>query len=142
MAQDAIIKAEAQTAAGALQAIYEHSQAGEISLAYAKILGADMLRSMTYGSNGYFWADTTDGVNVVLYGDKSVEGANRLNAEMGGIKYVQKILTAGKQPGGGYSAYSYPKKGGADPKAKRSFSLLFKPFDWVIGTGYYLEDVK
>jgi len=141
-AQNTIIKSEVQTAAGALQAIYDRSQAGEISLAYAKILGADVLRSMSYGNGGYFWADTTDGVNVVLPGNKAVEGTNRLNAEMNGVKYVQNILAAGKQPDGGFTQYWYPKKGEVDPKLKYSYSLLFKPFDWVIGTGYYMEDVK
>ena len=141
-AQDAVIKAEVQTAVGMLEGLNAKAQTGEISAAYAQKLGADLLRGLRYGQDGYFWADTTAGVNVVLYGDKKVEGTNRLNAEMKGIKYVQKIIAAGKQAGGGYTSYWYPKKGGTEPKAKHSFSLLFKPFNWVVGTGYYLEDVK
>jgi methyl-accepting chemotaxis protein len=141
-AQDAVIKSEVQTAVSMLTAINAKAKAGEISATYARNLGADLLRSMSYGQNGYFWADTAEGKNVVLYGDKKVEGTNRLNAEMNGIKYVQRIIAAGQQPGGGYSAYLYPKKGGIEPKAKRSFSLYFEPFNWVVGTGYYVEDVK
>ena len=141
-AQDAIIKTEVQTAVSMLAALNAKAKAGKISATYAKDLGADLLRSMSYGQNGYFWADTADGKNIVLYGDKKVEGTNRLNAEMNGVKYVQKIIAAGKLPGGGYTGYWYPKKDGAEPKAKRSFSLYFEPFNWVVGTGYYLEDVK
>jgi signal transduction histidine kinase len=32
----------------------------------AKKLGADLLRGLHYGVDGYFWADTEGGVNVVL----------------------------------------------------------------------------
>jgi len=140
--QDELIKSEVQTAVGALQALYDRSQRGEIALAYAERVGEDVLRNTTYGDGGYFWADTSDGTNVVLYGDKSVEGTNRANAEMNGIKYVQKILTAGQQPGGGYANYWYPKQGQTTPLAKRSYSLYFAPFDWVVGTGYYVSDIR
>jgi methyl-accepting chemotaxis protein len=140
--QDELIKSEVQTAVGALQTLYDRSQKGEIALAYAKRVGEDMLRNTTYGNGGYFWADMSDGTNVVLYGDKSVEGTNRANAEMNGMKYMQRILAAGQQPGGGYADYWYPKKGQTTPLAKRSYSLYFAPFDWVVGTGYYVSDIR
>jgi methyl-accepting chemotaxis protein len=39
----------------------------------------DLLRDMHYGTDGYFCADTKEGVNVVLYGRKDTEGRNRIN---------------------------------------------------------------
>lgn len=57
-----------------LGALYVKSQNGEITLEQAKKLGADLLRKLRYGTDGYFWADTTEGVNVVLYGRKDTEG--------------------------------------------------------------------
>ena len=137
--QDALIKAEVQTAVGALQTLYDQTRQGQISVAYAKRVGADMLRGMRYGADGYFFADTSDGTNVVLYGDKNVEGKNRLDAQMNGIYYVKEIIANGKKSGGGYTSYYYPKKGGKVPDKKRSYSLYFEPFDWVVGTGYYLQ---
>ena len=46
------------------------------------------------------------------------------------------------QAGGGYTDYWFYKKDDTKPLAKRAYSELFKPFNWVVGTGYYLEDVK
>jgi len=136
-AQDMLIKSEVQTAVSMLQAIYTKHQEGEMSLVQAKKLGADLLRELRYGTEGYFWADTTEGVNVVLYGRKDVEGKNRFEAkDKQGTFYIKEILAKGKA-GGGYVEYWFPKKGETTSQPKRSYVLLFKPFKWVVGSGYY-----
>ena len=45
------------------------------------------------------------------------------------------------QEGGGYSTYWFPKSGETEPLPKRAFSMYFKPFDWVVGTGNYIDDI-
>ena len=135
--QDRLIKSEVETAISMLQAIYTKHQRGEMSLDQAKKLGADLLRELRYGSDGYFWADTIKGVNVVLYGRKDVEGRNRIeDKDPKGRYYVKEFLAKAKK-GGGYVEYSFPKKGETKPMAKRSYVLPFEPFGWVVGTGYY-----
>jgi methyl-accepting chemotaxis protein len=136
-AQDLLIKCEVETAVSMLGAIYFMHQKGEMTLEKAKQLGADLLREMRYGTEGYFWADTTEGVNIVLYGRKDVEGRNRLEAkDQKGTFYVQEFLAKGKA-GGGYVEYWFSKKGQAVAQPKRSYVLGFAPFGWVVGSGYY-----
>jgi signal transduction histidine kinase len=135
---DLLIKSEVETAVSMLQAIFAKHQRGEMTLEQAKKLGADLLRELQYGKDGYFWADTTDGVNVVLYGRKDVEGRNRLeDKDSKGAFYVKAFLEKGKA-GGGYVEYLFPKKGETEALPKRSYVQAFTPFGWVIGTGYYL----
>jgi methyl-accepting chemotaxis protein len=135
--QDLLIKSEVETAVSMLQAIFTKHQEGEMTLKQAKKMGADLLRGLRYGTEGYFWADTTEGVNVVLYGRKDVEGKNRLeDKDQQGTFYIKEFLAIGKA-GGGYVEYWFPKKGETAPQPKRSYVLLFKPFGWVIGSGYY-----
>jgi len=135
--KDFLIKCEVETAVSMLQAIFDKHQTGELNLYEAKKLGADLLRDLRYGKDGYFWADTIEGVNVVLYGRKDVEGINRLEAQdHKGNYFIKDILTAGIA-GGGYIEYWFPKLKETEAVPKRSYSLLFKPFGWVIGTGYY-----
>ncbi|MEA3419123.1 MAG: cache domain-containing protein [Campylobacterota bacterium] len=137
LAQDILIKSEVETAVNMLQAIYTKHQEGEMSLIQAKKLGADLLRELRYGSEGYFWADTTEGVNVVLYGRKDVEGKNRLEVkDMQGTFYIKEFLAKSKE-GGGYVEYWFAKKGQTASQPKRSYVLLFEPFGWVVGSGYY-----
>ena len=138
ISRDALIKCEVETAISLLQAIHIKQQSGEMTIEVAKKLGADLLRELKYGTDGYFWADTTGGVNVVLYGRKDVEGRNRLEDKDGnGVFYVKEFLEKGKGEGG-YVNYSFSKKGEAAQQPKRSYVLEFKPFGWVVGTGYYL----
>ncbi len=142
--QDLLIKAQVQTACSLLQGVYLKHKKGEITLRQAKKLGADLLRGLRYGDkrDGYFFADTLKGVNVVLPVNRKIEGKNRAKAKMLGVFYVEEIKKSALKKGGGFTEYFFPKMGGKEPLQKRSFSLLFKPFGWVVGTGYYLEDVK
>ncbi len=136
-AHDLFIKNEVETAVSMLQAIFKIHQKGELTLEQAKKLGADLLRELSYGTEGYFWADTTEGVNVVLYGRKDVEGRNRIeDKDDQGTFYVKEFMAKGKA-GGGYIEYWFPKEGQTKSQPKRSYVLLFKPFGWVVGSGYY-----
>ncbi len=136
-AHDLLIKSEVETAVSMLKAIFTKHQQGEMTLDQAKKLGADLLRELRYGDEGYFWADTTEGVNVVLYGRKDVEGRNRLeDKDQQGTYYIKEFLAKGKA-GGGYVEYWFPKKGDTISQPKRSYVLLFKPLGWVVGSGYY-----
>ena len=136
-AQDILIKSEVETAVSMLQAIFTKYQKGEMNLVQAKKLGADLLRELRYDTEGYFWADTTEGVNVVLYGRKDVEGKNRLeDKDKQGTFYIKEILAKSKA-GGGYVEYWTPKWEQITPQPKRSYVFLFNPFKWVIGSGYY-----
>ncbi len=47
-----------------------------------------------------------------------------------------------QREGKGFVDYMWPKPGEKDPVAKLSFVRLFKPWNWVIGTGVYLETAE
>ncbi len=135
-ARDLLVRSEVETAVSMLRAIHAKHQRGAMTLEQAKALGAELLRELRYGDDGYFWADTTEGVNVVLYGRADVEGRNRLEArDQKGNFYVKDFLAKGKA--GGYVEYWFVKKGGTAELPKRSYVLLFEPFGWVVGSGYY-----
>jgi len=140
---DLLIKNQTQQALSMLEAVYGGHKDGKYTFEQAKSMGADLLRGLRYGDkkDGYFWADTTDGTNVVLYGNKDVEGKNRIDSYVGGVYHVREIIANGKKSGGGFTDYYFTRKDGQQPLAKRGFSLYFEPFDWIVGTGYYLEDL-
>lgn len=123
-----------------LQAIYQKSRSGEMSPDQATILGADLLRDLGYGKEGYIWADTVDDVNVVLCWKRELEGTNRLDhKDPKGVYDVRLFLSTGKA-GGGYVNYLLHRKNEQNWVPKRAYVKLFKPFGWVVGSGYYLDD--
>ena len=141
--QDMLARNEVYSAISMLDALNNKVKTGEMSLASAKKLGADLLRNMRYGATKdlYFFVDTTEGVNVVMLGDKTIEGKNRLSEMANGVYYIKELIKTSQQADGGYVNYMYPKPGETKAKEKRSYALEFKPFCWVVGSGYYIEDV-
>ncbi|MBP9044411.1 MAG: cache domain-containing protein [Spirochaetes bacterium] len=139
---DKIIRTQVENAISMLAQINKMKEQGIFTEEQAKKYGADILRELRYDKDGYFWADTEDGVNVVLYGSPT-EGTNRINfQDVKGTYIIQKIIAAAKQPGGGYTDYWFPKKGETVAKQKRGYSLFFEPFKWSVGTGNYIDDIE
>lgn len=138
---DTNIHDEVQNACSMLQGVYNKYQAGVYTLDEAKKIGADLLRGLTYGADGYFWADTYEGVNVVLLGT-ATEGTNRIDTkDATGFEMVKAAIKTGQQDGGGYIDFLFPHKGETEPAPKRGYTLAFKPFGWVIGTGNYTDNI-
>jgi len=139
---DSNIKQQVENACSMLQSIFNKTKSGEYTLSQAKVIGADFLRELKYGTDGYFWADTYDGTNVVLLGTES-EGKNRLHAtDAAGFKMVEAAIDAGRKPEGGYVDYQFPKPNETSPSPKRAYTKAFEPFQWVIGTGNYTDFVE
>jgi methyl-accepting chemotaxis protein len=121
--------------------IYKQQLNGALSEQEAKKKAADLVRDLHYNNDNYFWIDTTDGVNVVLLG-RDTEGKNRYNAQdSSGTYYIQNIIKAGMQPEGGYSQWMFPKPNEKEATLKRGYSLLFTPYQWVIGTGNWTDSM-
>lgn len=138
---DTKIREQVENAISLLDAVYARYEAGELTLAEAQTLGADLVRELRYGTDGYFWIDTTEGVNVVLLGNDT-EGTNRLNAsDEFGNYYVKMFMENAKKPEGGYSEYWFPRAGATEADPKRAYTKLFEPFGWVVGTGNYIDTI-
>lgn len=138
---DSNIKQQVENACSMLQAVADKAKNGEYTMEEAERIGADLLRELKFGEDGYFWADKYDGTNVVLLGN-DVEGTNRINTEdVTGFKMVKAIIEVGRQPEGGYVDYHFPRANETEPSPKRSYSKAFEPFQWVVGTGNYTDFV-
>ncbi|MCW3805963.1 methyl-accepting chemotaxis protein [Marinilabiliaceae bacterium D04] len=134
------IKNQVETAYSLLNEVYNKYVQGEFSEERARIIAADMVRGLTYGEAGYFWIDTSDGTNVVLLGN-ATEGTNRFDLQDVHGKYLIREIIKVAVAGGGYTEYWFPKKGETEALPKRSYSKYFEPFDWVLGTGNYIDDI-
>jgi methyl-accepting chemotaxis protein len=137
---DKLIKNEIETAASMLLKIDKLSQNNLITPDQKELLAQELLRNLKYGDKGYFWADTKEGKNVVMLGYET-EGKNRLNQQDEKGNYLFKDIIKAGLDGGGYSNYWFSKPGEDTPLPKRSYSLYVAPFNWVIGTGNYIDDI-
>jgi methyl-accepting chemotaxis protein len=139
---DRLVQAQVTQAHSMLTALVKERDSGALKPEEALRLGANLLRGLNYGKDTYFWADTYDGVNVVLLGGAS-EGKPRWDLQDAKGKYmVRDIIAAARQPGGGYVDYWFPRPGQTEPAPKRSYALAFEPFQWSLGSGNYVDDIE
>lgn len=138
---DRTVKLQVQTAYSLIQDTYNSQQKGELTPEEAKKKAADLVRKLQYDKDNYFWIDTTEGINVVYLG-RDTEGKSRFDSkDSKGIFYIREIITNGSSVGGGYTNYSFAKPNQTEALPKRSYSLLFQPYNWVIGTGNWVDDI-
>jgi len=138
---DRNIRLETETAVSMVNNIYKKQQQSLLTEEQAKQQAADLLRNLRYDKDGYFWTDTAEGVNVVLLG-RNTEGKSRINdKDSNGMPFIQEIINNGMKDGGGYTDFWFPKPNEQQAKPKRGYSLLFKPYNWVIGTGNWVDDI-
>lgn len=102
---------------------------------------SEILRKMSYGEDNYFFAYDHEGKNIVnprltyfvgnnWYGLKNVEGKN----------IVRDMIKIG-QEGGGFYEHVWLKPSSGNYVNKLAFSTYFPKWDWMLGTGIYLDDV-
>jgi len=139
---DRTIKLEVQTAYSLVQDTYNRQQKGELTPEEAKKKAADLVRNLRFDTDNYFWIDTTAGINVVLLGREVSEGKSRYDGkDTQGKLFVQEFITNGTRSGGGYTGYTFAKPNQTEALPKRSYTLLFQPYNWVIGTGNWVDGI-
>src|SRR5579863_1659171 len=139
-------KARARAVTEAVLKIVESFEAkaakGEMTDAAAQDAAKQVLRAIRYDGGEYVIARGLDGVITVNGGFPDREGAKSLdNKDANGTLFSRDMINAAKA-GGGFSEYLWPKKPNTPPVRKATYSLLSPRWQWVVGSGVYLDDVE
>lgn len=138
------IKSEIQSAISILQSYYDLAQSGELTEETAKTAAADTIRNMRYrdDDSGYMWIDDTD-YNLVMHPIlPEQEGNNRYDlTDQNGVKIIQNIMASANE-GGGYNEFYFTKADGVTVAPKLAYSEMFEPWNWVVTTGNYIDDMN
>lgn len=134
------LKNETQVALSICQYNYGLAEQGLLTMDEAKKYSADAIRELRYNDgDGYFWVDTSKGVNVVLLG-RDTEGQSRWDStDPKGNKFIQEMIKNGMKEGGGYTNLMFAKPNETKPLPKINYTAYFEPFDWVMGTGVWVD---
>ena len=92
---------------------------------------------------GYFFIYSFDYECILLPVARHLEGTNFYNFKDGKGKYLTRdIITQVKAQGEGYMTWWFHKPSDMKNQYKKiGFNIHFKPYNWFIGTGEYVEDV-
>jgi len=116
---------------------------GTVSDEELKELIRNAVKSTRYGKSGYFWINDT-AAKIVMHPIKpQLDGRDMANyKDKGGKRIFSEFARVAKTQGEGFVDYVWPKPGFEKPQDKVSFVKLFKPFNWVVGTGEYVDNVS
>ncbi|SFB70412.1 methyl-accepting chemotaxis protein [Butyrivibrio sp. YAB3001] len=136
------LKNETQEAMSVCEIMYNRYQAGEMTMEEAQKAAADIIRELKYNDGaGYFWVDTSKGINVVLLG-RDTEGQSRWDSvDPNGTYFIQEMIKNGMQDGGGYTELMFAKPNETEPLPKINYTAYYEPFDWVMGTGVWVDHI-
>jgi two-component system NarL family sensor kinase len=133
------LKQYVELAIKSIEPYYLDSELDEVS---AKKLVAEKLSQLTYGSDGYFFVYDWSGVALVLPHQKERIGKNWWNVEdFKGKKLLQELIYVAKK-GGGFVDYFWHKPSKQEPLPKLSYAVSLDKWQWMVGTGVYLDDVE
>ena len=143
---DDSVKFQIQNAISILKTFYEEEQNGTLSHEQAQKEAIKIIKNIRYGddSSGYFWIDATDCTLIAHPILPQNEGQNRKNLkDKNGVTIIKKILSVvNENKEGGFSEFYFTKSDGITVAPKRTYSTLFKPWNWIVSSGNYYDDIN
>ncbi|NMG70361.1 methyl-accepting chemotaxis protein [Parazoarcus communis] len=120
---------------------------GEISEDEARRTALRALQLMRYGGTDgkaeYLYVWTSAGVSVMHPVRPEWAGRNMTEEIRDGAgRYtIKDIISVARASGSGFVDTSFPRPGQTVAVDKLQYIMTFQPWDWVIGTGVYVDDV-
>lgn len=129
------------TAHGVMENIFKKDRGDE---ANSRTDAKGVIGSLRYGpeNKDYFWINDT-GPTMIMHPYQSDLNGRDLSGyeDPNGKKLFIEMVNICREKGEGFVEYMWPKPGHDRPVPKLSYVKLFKGWDWIVGTGLYLDDI-
>ncbi|MBN1326944.1 MAG: cache domain-containing protein, partial [Candidatus Cloacimonetes bacterium] len=100
------------------------------------------LSRIRFGPSGYIFVNTNQGDALITDGEIVKEKRNLWDlSDPLGVKVIQEERKAVENPAGDFIHYSWRKMDGFEPEEKISFIKGFPQWKWMVGAGFYINDV-
>lgn len=121
----------------------EQVVAKKITLAEAKELALNSIKNLRYHGKEYFWIHGL-GLKMIMHPfkpDLDGKDISQLVDPNGTFPFreMNKVIDSS---GEGVVFYMWPRAGEEKPIEKMSYVANFKNWNWVIGTGVYIDDIR
>ncbi|WP_374033866.1 methyl-accepting chemotaxis protein [Bdellovibrio bacteriovorus] len=138
------IRATVDIATKVLEFYHDQYQQKILTEDEAKKQALAAVAKLRYSGNEYFWINDLHPTMLMhpikpeLNG-KDLSGFKDPNGFHLFVAFAEKGKTA---EGEGFVPYLWPKPGSPNPEPKISFVRNFKPWQWIVGSGVYVDDVE
>jgi len=134
----------AESARSIAAGYHARAAAGEMSDAEARVAAREALRMLRFDGGVEYVFIATGGLVAVMHPiNTRLEGQDVAEVRDRDGVYVFRELVDAARGGGGIVGYRWPKpqdpQGEAVPKL--SYGIWFEPWEWMVGTGVYVDDL-
>ncbi|MEP3431729.1 MAG: cache domain-containing protein [Roseibium sp.] len=134
------IKEITNTAASIAASYHEKEKAGELSREEAQQAAVAAIGAMRYEGNNYVFVFDYNSVGVSHVNPKLVGKDLSGLKDVNGVQVIAELVKVAKN-GGGDMPYLWPRAGSEEPIQKWSHAEGFAPWQWMLGTGVYIDDL-
>jgi len=100
------------------------------------------LSTYTYGKDSYIFIFDNK-FTTLAHPDKNEIGKDKSNfQDINGINVTKEIFKLSEKENGGFITYSFRKQQSTKETEKISYVKKFEDWDWIIGSGFYTDDIK
>ncbi|MFM5228895.1 methyl-accepting chemotaxis protein [Aeromonas media] len=136
-------QAQVETAYSLVAGLEARVRKGELDEASAKAEALALIKGLRYGADDYFWINDSHPTMVMHPMKPELDGKDLSGVEdKQGLRLFVAFADLARAQGAGEVAYYWPKPGVEEPVRKISYIKRFAPWDWIIGTGVYVDDVE
>ena len=134
------LKNYTEIALSAINKPYELASEDDVS---AQTEVAQLLNGLLYSEeDGYFFIYDNKGVNITHPKEPFRVGVDHWELEDENGEKIIQILVNNAKNGGGYYRYPWNKPSVNRSEEKMGYSVFLDKWNWMIGTGVYLDDVN
>jgi methyl-accepting chemotaxis protein len=122
---------------------YSLFQQGKLTEEQAKSQALSIIGALRYSDNNYFWINDYDPTMVMHPIKPALNGKSIAHVkDPNGTPLFLNMVDVVKSKGEGFVPYQWAKPGYDKPVDKISFVKGFESWQWIIGSGSYLDDIN
>jgi methyl-accepting chemotaxis protein len=115
---------------------------GDLDEAQARQRALDLIRSLRYSGDEYFWINDLHPRMVMHAARPALDGQDlSTHTDPDGKPLFQEFVRVVRAQGAGFVDYQWPRPGSEHPVPKVSYVKGFAPWGWVVGSGVYVDSV-
>ncbi len=121
---------------------YDQFKLGVVSEQIAKENALTAIKSLRYGTDGYVWINDYKPTMVMHPTNPKLDGQDLSDyKDPNGVKLFVEMADVAKKSGRGEVKYDWAKPGFEKPQPKISYVIGFEEWQWIVGTGVYVDDM-
>ncbi|WP_191599942.1 methyl-accepting chemotaxis protein [Marinomonas algicola] len=131
-----------ETAMGVIEHFHELEESGALNKEQAQYYAMNTIKGTRYSGSEYFWINDYNATMIMHSVNPALDGKYLRDLEDAkGRKFFEEMVRIVKKSNAGFVEYLWPKANSKEPIEKISYVKGFKEWDWILGSGIYLDDV-